>query len=103
MTETGQIVVGIFVLIVVYILTRKFNAWRIKRTYLTIMNELEAEGALDPSSAVDLPYARKNMFRIGMRDFRPDALKYLVASEIVGATDDGRYYLKNKRIADLNK
>jgi hypothetical protein len=103
MSETGRIILGICLLIIVYIVTRKITGWRIQRTYLTIIEDLKSRGALDPFSAVELPYARKSLFRIGLRDFRQDALKYLVASDIVGMTHDGKYYLKNKRIGSQDK
>ena len=86
----------ICVLIAVYILTRKVHAWRIKRTYMLIIKDLEREEAFDPRSAVELPYVRASLFRVGIRDYRPKALEYLVASRVVGMTESRRYFL-NKR------
>lgn len=97
MSETGRIILAICILILVYILTRKVHAWRIKRAFVRIVKDLEQEGALDPSSAIQLPYAKKFMFRFGTRDYRPKALEYLIVSNIVGMTESGKYYLKNKR------
>ena len=96
MTENGQIILGICLLIAVYFLTRKINLWRVKRTYMFIIKDLEQKGAVDPLLAVPLSYAKINIFRAGMKDFRPKALEYLVSSDIVGKTEDGRYYLKDK-------
>ena len=96
MSETTQIIIGLCVLIIVYILTRKFHAWKMKKTYLSIVRDLEQKGALDPTLAIELPYAKQAMFRFGARDYRPKALEYLVASNIVGVTDKGHYYLKRK-------
>jgi len=96
MTETGQIVVGIFLLVLVYIFTRRFHGWRMRRTLNLILKDLEKEEAVDHSSAIRLPYASVSIFRVGMRDYRPKALEYLVSSNIVGRTGDGRYYLKSK-------
>ena len=96
-SETGQIIIGVCVLIVVYILTRRYHAWRMARVYTLIIKDLEQKGAIDPSSAVDLPYSRKNMFRIGTRDYRPKVLEFMTLNNIVGVTANGRYYLLNRK------
>jgi hypothetical protein len=38
------------------------------------------------------------MFRVGLRDHRPIALQHLVQDNIVGATEDGKYYLKDRTV-----
>ena len=101
MSETGQIIVAICLLIVVYMLTRKISAWRIKRAYIHIVNDLKRKEALDESSAIAVPYARDSVFRVGVRDFRPKALQFLVSSGIVGITEAGKYYLKDKDVGVL--
>ncbi len=93
MNETVEIIVGVGVLVAVYILTRHFHSWRYSRTYVLIINDLKKKGAVNPASAVELPYAKKSMLRIGTRDYRPKALEHLVMKQIVGMTDSGRYYL----------
>lgn len=101
MSETSRIILVIFILVIVYILTRKVHGWRIKRAYI-IIKDLEQKRALDPSSAVELPYAKKGVFRVGMRDYRPKAPEYLILSNIIGMTDKGKYYLKNKNGGSLS-
>lgn len=98
MSETNQIIIGICILIVVVMLSRKFHAWKIKRAYFSIVRDIKAKSAFDPKSAVDLPYARNPMFRVGLRDHRPIALEHLVQDNIVGVTEDGRYYLKDMSV-----
>ena len=93
MSETGRTLFAICILIVVYILTRKFHAWRMRQAYLSIVKDLEKNDALNSSSAIELPYAKKGMFRIGMKDYRPKAVQYMIANHIVGMTDRGKYYL----------
>ncbi|UCF85202.1 MAG: hypothetical protein JSV50_06085 [Desulfobacteraceae bacterium] len=102
MSETERLILGICILIVVYVLTRKFHAWRMRQTYILIIKDLEQKGAVDPSSAIELPYAKKGIFRIGMRDYRPKAIEYMLISNIIGMTDSGKYYLKDKRVGSLN-
>ena len=98
MSDTGRIILLIFILVIVYILTRKVHAWKIKRAYIYIIKDLEQQEAVDPSSAVELPYAKIGVFRFGMRDYRPKAVEYLIVSNIIGRTESGRYYLKNRKI-----
>ena len=102
MSETGKIILLICILIIVYVISRKVHAWRIKRAYIYIIKDLEQQGAVDPSSAIDLPYAKIGVFRFGMRDDRPKALEHLTLGNIIGMTDSGGYYLKNKKAGPLN-
>ncbi|MBW2562278.1 MAG: hypothetical protein JRE40_15695 [Deltaproteobacteria bacterium] len=70
------------------------KAWRGKRACRTIIKDLDGRGAYGPASAAVLPYAQKKGFlHIGARDYKPQALQYLLHREIVRTTDDGRYYL----------
>ena len=79
-------------------LTRRFHAWRVKRAYFFIVEDLKAREALDPQSSVELPYDRRPLLRMGMRDFRPQALQDMIANNIVEVTDSGKYYLKDKTV-----
>ena len=98
MGETGELIIGILVLGIAIILTRQFHAWKIKRAYPTIIEDLKRQGARTPETAVDLPYARRTLMRFGARDHRPNAMKGLIAEQVVGVTDDGRYYILNSRV-----
>lgn len=42
------------------------------------------------------------MFRIGMKDYRPKAVQYMIANHIIGMTDRGKYYLKDKSVRRVN-
>jgi hypothetical protein len=96
MSDAFQITLGILFLILVFILTRYGMAWRIKRAGRRIIGDLERLGALGPDTAVELPYMRRQLLRIGMRDFRPTAMQSLVEGGVVGMTAGGKYYLKMK-------
>ncbi len=98
MSETVQIFMGIGILLIVIILTRRFHVWKIKKAYLFIIEDLKAKGAFDVKSAVELPYGRRNILRIGLKDHRPTALKSLVMDKIVGISEDGKYYLLVKTL-----
>jgi hypothetical protein len=96
MSDAIQITVGILFLILVFILTRYGMTWRIKRAGRRIINDLERLGAQSPDSAVELPYMKKQLIKIGMRDFKPTAMQSLLEGGIVGMTPSGKYYLKMK-------
>lgn len=96
MHDAMQITLGILFLILVFILTRYGITWRIKRAGGRIVNDLERLGAQGPDSAVELPYMKQQLIKIGMRDFKPTAMQSLVEAGIVGMTASGKYYLKMK-------
>ena len=98
MSDAIQITLGILFLILVFILTRYGITWRIKRAGRRIINDLERLGAQSPDSAVELPYVKKQLLHIGMRDFKPTAMQSLIEGGIVGMTSGGKYYLKMKPI-----
>jgi hypothetical protein len=68
--------------------------YRIKRAAKNIVRELDLKKAHDAGSAVELPYAKTNIFRIGLRDFRPKAIDALVQGGILSRTEAGKYFLK---------
>jgi len=100
MPESMQIIVGILFLIVIFIATRYGIFLRIKGASNAVIKDLERRGAFDAASAVELPYAKKNYFHIGLRDFRPKAVQSLIEGGVVGKTANERFYLKVKP-ADL--
>ena len=98
MSETTELLLGIAVFIVIIALTRKYHAWRFKRAYIFIIDDLKNKGAYSAHSAVELPYTRRNMLRMGMRQHHPQALDHLIMENIVGKSEDGRYYLVQKNV-----
>ena len=98
MPETTELILSLLILGAAIVLTRQFHAWKIKRAYLTIIEDLKSKGARNPETAINLPYAHRHALRIGLRDHRPVALKGLIAENIVGLTEDGRYYLLDRRV-----
>jgi len=94
MGDPMKVVLLFVILIAAYLLTQWGTMWRGKRACRAIIKDLEERGARDTASAASLPYAqKKGIFHIGARDYKPQALQYLLHREIVRATDDGRYYL----------
>ena len=99
MNETTQLILSIGALIVVIALTRRYHAWRIKRAFIHIIDDLKNKGAYSAHSAVDLPYAKRNLLRMGLRQHHPQALNNLIIQNIVAKTEDGRYYLVQQNIS----
>ncbi|UCD80248.1 MAG: hypothetical protein JSW26_02105 [Desulfobacterales bacterium] len=98
MPETGELIISILLLVAALILSRHFHAWKIKKAYLRIIEDLKSREAFTPESAIVLPYANRSFLRIGLKDHRPTALKSLIAEHIVGMTEDGRYFMLDKRV-----
>ncbi len=98
MPQAAELIISLMLLGTALVLTRQFHGWKIKKAYLSIIDDLKSRGALTPDSAVNLPYAQRSLIKIGLKDHRPIALKSLVTDAIVGVTDDGRYYLLDKRV-----
>jgi hypothetical protein len=94
MSETVTIILMILIMIGVLIITLHIAAWKMKRAGDFILRDLKEKKAFDPASAVELPYAKSSLFRIGLRDYRPKALNALVENGAVQALTGGRYYLR---------
>lgn len=97
MPDWVQIAIGICFLIAAFALSRVIVVWQLKRAARFIIEDLEAKKALEPHSAVELPYSKTEMFRFGMRDYRPKVLEYMLAEGGIGKTEDNRYYLIMRR------
>ncbi len=101
MPETVQIILGLLLLVVVYVLTQMVVGWRIKRAARWVVADLDRRKAYSADTAVALPYARTQFFRIGLRDFRPKAVAALLQAGIVARTPADGYFLL-KRPGSLN-
>jgi uncharacterized protein YvpB len=99
MSDKIELILGIGALIIVIILTRRYHAWRFKRVYLFIIDDLKKKGAYSAHSAVNLPYAQKNILRMGIRQHHPQVIQQLVLENIVAKTQDNRYYLTQHNIS----
>ena len=96
MSETGFVILWVFLFAAVYVLTRKINAWRAGKVCMKIIEELESKGAYDPEAAVVLKGGKRNVLKPGVRNFRPEALRILLLNDVLDVTQDDRYYLTGK-------
>lgn len=94
MSDTLQVILGFCFLIAVFILTRIFISKKMANATHDIIRVLETKGAFDPITAVDLPFAKVNLFRIGMRNYHRQALQAMVSEGVVMETSGKKYYLQ---------
>ena len=88
-----QHILGICLLVAVFLVTKYFQARKMKNVAAKIINDLMSQGANNPERAVSLPYAKTQWLKIGLRDYRPKVLKSMVDAGFIGLTQDGRYFL----------
>ena len=96
MSETTQFILAIIFLLGVYILSRFYVVWRMRRTCAFIIQDLKSSAAFDSDSAVELVYAKSNLFRVGMRNYKSKALGTMLQGGVVRKTADGNFYLHEK-------
>ena len=94
MSETMKSVLMVLITIGAFLLTLRVAGWKMERACDFILRDLKERKAFDPASAVELPYSKTSMFRIGMRDYRPRALNALVKHDDIRVVEGGRYYLR---------
>jgi hypothetical protein len=94
MSETLNIILMIFVFIGALVLAMRISGWKMQKACDAIILDLKAKKALDPVSAVELPYAVGQLITIGLRDYRPKALEELLKQDMVRMLNGGRYYLR---------
>ncbi len=94
MSESLQIVLGLVFVLFAFVVSRYVIARQLQRASGSIIRDLQAGDALDPVSAIDLPYAKPDYLRIGMRDYRRKALEFMINDGVVAKTESDKYYLK---------
>lgn len=93
MSHTAQNILGLILLAVLFIATRYGIGWQMKKSTRRVIEELKAHGAISPATAVPLNWAKPNWLKFGIRDFKPGALKSMVASGLVSQTDEGLFFM----------
>lgn len=100
MSEIFSVIILVIILFGVYILARMIKTWRAGRACRGIIRELEIREAYDPESAVVLQDVQRSLLRAGLRNFRPEGLQMLLLNNVVGITQDGKYYLEDKQVLE---
>lgn len=94
MPEAVKTILMLLVAIGAVILALRIAGWKMKKACDFIVRDLKEKQALDPVSAVELPYAKSSMINIGLKDYRPKALEELVKQDVVRMLECGRCYLR---------
>lgn len=100
MSETLNLIGMVLLVAAAFILSLFVAGWRMKRACDFILNDLRQQQAVDPATAVALPYCRVSYFRLGMRDYRPKALEQLLRQGVVQPAGEGRYFLGGVSMAE---
>ena len=88
-----EILLGALVIIATILMARMIASWRLQRASQRILYDLREKGAVDGTTAVHLPYAKRDWLNPGLRDFRPKALKIMEQQGVIGRTPEGGYFL----------
>lgn len=94
MSETVKTLFMFLMLAATLLLVLKITGWKMKKSAEAVIEDLRRQGALDPASAVVLPYSKEDFFRVGVRDYRPKALAALITQDIVRIHEGNKYYLR---------
>ena len=100
MTETVKIILLLLLTIGAFILSRYIAGWQMNKAGKFIIGDLKKKRAFDPASAVALPYCKKQLFRLGLKDYRPQVMQQLLQHDVVRILEGEKYYLNEKLRAD---
>ena len=81
----------------------RITGWKMKKAGDFIISDLNKKNAFDPATAVELPYTKSPMIRLGLRDFRSAALQELIKQDVIGIMQGERYYLRETQNAANRK
>ncbi|MBN2061588.1 MAG: hypothetical protein JW882_14345 [Deltaproteobacteria bacterium] len=98
MSNISQILTLIIIFLMFLVLSKKILTRQMIKAFQFIVNDLRKKGALDPESAVELHYAKSRIIKFGLRDYRPKILIQLVQSQIIGITEEGKYFLNESKL-----
>lgn len=96
MPETLKTIFLILFVIGGFIIALRITGLRMKKAGEFIIEDLRDKKAIDPSSAVELVYAKSSLFHFGLRDYRPQVLQELVKQGVVGIEEGERYFLRQE-------
>lgn len=96
MPETIKIILMIFIVIGALFFALRITGWKMKKAADFIISDLKLKKAVDPASAVELPYTKVRMLNVGLRDYRPRAIEELLKQDMVRMLEGGRYYLRSE-------
>lgn len=102
MSETVKIIFMLLLTLGAFLLARRIAGWQMNKAGEFIIRDLKDKRAFTPESAVELPYCKKQIFRIGLKDYRPHVMEQLVKHDVVRMLEGGKYYLCEGRLQNEN-
>lgn len=93
MSETVKIGLMVLLTIGAFIFSRWITGWQMNKAGASIIRDLKEKKAFDAESAVALPYCKRRMFRLGMKDHRPRVMEQLIKHDVVRMLTGEKYYL----------
>jgi hypothetical protein len=103
MSETVKIVLMVLLTIGAFIFSRWIAGWQMNKAGASIIRDLKEKKAFDPESAVELPYCKSRMFRLGLKDYRPRVMKQLITHDVVRMLAGEKYYLcEGRKLGEID-
>jgi hypothetical protein len=93
MSEAVKIVILVLLTVGAFLFSRWIAGWQMNKAAESIIRDLEKKKAFDLESAVVLPYCKRQMFRLGLKDYRPHVIGQLVTHDVVRLAEGEKYYL----------
>lgn len=97
MSETVKIVIMLLLTIGAFIISRFIAGWQMNKAGESIIRDLKGKKAFDADSAVELPYCKNRLFRVGLKDYRPRVMAELIKHDVVRMLEGEKYYLREGR------
>lgn len=102
MKEFLNVALMILIVIGAMILACVIAGKKMKNACQFIVKDLQAQKAVDPASAVPLPYCKRQMFKFGFRDYRPQGLEQLLKYDVVRMTEQQTFYLGPREMPGIH-
>lgn len=102
MSETAKIIFMLLLTLGAFLIARRIAGWQMKKAGEFIIKDLKDKRAFTPESAVELPYCKNRIFRVGLKDYRPRVMEQLVKHDVVRMLEGGKYYLCEGRLQSEN-
>ncbi len=102
MPESARTLLLVVLAVAAFIAANIIAGRRMRKAADFIIRDLKEKKAFDPASAVQLPYGKGTLFRIGLKDYRSGALAQLVKYDVIRLQEGDRYYLRDNQQETFN-
>ncbi len=103
--STRAIVMLVLVMVLLLAIAFLGSSFLMKRAVKAVVKMFQDKQAFTPDTAKteeELGLKKRSLFQFkAMRDYKPTALQFLVRSDIVQMTDDGRYFITEDALSQI--